>query len=126
VVGSAPAAPAAPPPAGAGLVPECLQDLYEQLDNALAAWGEVEVAPLQYYIAYRRLVNVASVIFRPKHGAILAYLRLDPDPVELEEGFIRNMRGIGHLGTRDLEVRLVSAADLAKAALLIRRTFEAA
>lgn len=112
--------------ADAGLVPECLQDLYAELDEALTAWGEVEVVPLKHYIAYRRLVNVASVIFRPKHEAILVYLRLDPDSVELEEGFTRDMPGIGHLGTGDLEVRIVSAAGLEKAAPLIRRAFEAA
>ncbi|MFF6835739.1 DUF5655 domain-containing protein [Streptomyces sp. NPDC012438] len=126
VVGSAPAAPATPAPTGVGLVSESLRDLYAELDEALTAWGEVEVAPLRHYIAYRRLVNVASVIFRPKHEAILVYLRLDPDSVVLEEGFTRDMRGIGHLGTGDLEVRLVSAADLEKAAPLIRRAFEAA
>ncbi|MFI9208546.1 DUF5655 domain-containing protein [Streptomyces sp. NPDC053253] len=126
VVGSAPAAPATPSPTGACLVPESLRDLYAELDEALTAWGEVEVAPLRHYIAYRRLVNVASVIFRPKHEAILVYLRLDPDSVVLEEGFTRDMRGVGHLGTGDLEVRLASAADLEKAAPLIRRAFEAA
>ncbi|MFD8883058.1 DUF5655 domain-containing protein [Streptomyces erythrochromogenes] len=126
VVGSAPAAPATPSPTGAGLVPESLRDLYAELDEALTAWGEVEVAPLRHYIAYRRLVNIASVIFRPKHEAILVYLRLDPDSVVLEEGFTRDMRGVGHLGTGDLEVRLASAADLEKAAPLIRRAFEAA
>ncbi|MGW7540013.1 DUF5655 domain-containing protein [Streptomyces sp. NPDC054770] len=123
---SARAAPAVPSPTGASRVPECLRGLYGELDEALTAWGEVEVAALQHYIAYRRLVNVASVIFRPKHEAILVYLRLDPDSVELEEGFTRDMRGIGHLGTGDLEVRVVSAADLEKVAPLIRRAFEAA
>lgn len=126
VAGSAPAAPVNPPSAGAGLVPECLRDLYAELDDALTAWGEVEVARLRHYIAYRRLVNVASVLFRPKHEAILVYLRLDPDTVESEEGFTRDMQGIGHLGTGDLEVRLASAAGLEKAAPLIRRAFEAA
>ncbi|MFF5345302.1 hypothetical protein ACFY4H_32130 [Streptomyces althioticus] len=126
VVDSAPTAPATPVPTVVGLVPECLRDLYTELDEALTAWGEVEVAPLRHYIAYRRLVNVASVIFRPKHEAILTYLRLDPDTVQLEEGFTRDMRGIGHLGTGDLEVRLVSAADLGKAAPLTRQAFEAA
>ncbi|MGV9318173.1 DUF5655 domain-containing protein [Streptomyces sp. NPDC003660] len=125
-VDSAPATPVAPSPSGVGLVPECLRDLYAELDDALTAWGEVEVAPLRHYIAYRRLVNIASVIFRPKHEVILVYLRLDPDTVTLEEGFTRDMRGIGHLGTGDLEVRLASAADLEKAAPLIRRAFEAA
>ncbi|MFD0624280.1 DUF5655 domain-containing protein [Streptomyces sanglieri] len=124
VVDSVPTAPAIP--SGGGVVPECLRDLYAELDEALTAWGEVEVASLRHYIAYRRLVNVASVIFRPKHEAILVYLRLDPDTVELEEGFTRDMRGIGHLGTGDLEVRVVSAADLEKATPLIRRAFESA
>ncbi|MFF3257857.1 DUF5655 domain-containing protein [Streptomyces sp. NPDC002932] len=116
----------APSPAGSILVPECLRDLYAEVGDALTAWGEVEVAPLRHYIAYRRLVNVASVIFRPKHEAILVYLRIDPDMVGLEEGFTRDMRGIGHLGTGNLEVRLASTADLEKAAPLIRRAFEAA
>ncbi|MFD9048180.1 hypothetical protein [Streptomyces zaomyceticus] len=80
-------------------MPDSLRDLYAELDEALSAWGEVEVALLRHYIAYRRLVNVASVIFRPKHEAILVHLRLDPDSVALEEGFTRDMRGIGHLGT---------------------------
>ncbi|MFD9400318.1 DUF5655 domain-containing protein [Streptomyces sp. NPDC060011] len=115
---SAPATPSA--------APACLQDLYAELDEALTAWGEVEVAPLRHYIAYRRMVNLASVIFRPKHEVILVYLRLDPDTVALEEGFSRNMRGIGHLGTGDLEVRISSAADLEKAGPLIRWAFEAA
>jgi predicted transport protein len=123
---SVPAAPATSAPTGPGLVPECLRDLYAELDDALTAWGEVEVAPLRHYIAYCRLVNVASVIFRPKHEVILVYLRLDPDTIPLEGGFTRDVRGIGHLGTGDLEVRLASTADLEKAAPLIRRAFEAA
>ncbi|WP_431035600.1 DUF5655 domain-containing protein [Streptomyces sp. P6-2-1] len=106
--------------------PACLEDLYGELDEALTAWGEVEVTPLQHYIAYRRLVNIASVLFRPGHKVILTYLRLDPDTVELEEGFARDMRGIGHLGTGDLEVRIGSPATLEKAQPLIRRAFEAA
>ncbi|MGW7169924.1 DUF5655 domain-containing protein [Streptomyces sp. NPDC054884] len=108
------------------IVPACLQDLYAELDEALTTWGEVEVAPLRHYIAYRRMVNLAKVIFRPKHEVIVVYLRVDPDTVELEEGFSRDMRGIGHLGTGDLEVRISSASDLEKAGTLIRRAFEAA
>jgi predicted transport protein len=106
-------------------VPEGLRDLYGELDEALTAWGEVEVARLHHYIAHRRMVNRASVLFRPSHRVILVYLTLDPDTVELEEGFTRDMRGIGHLGTRDLEVRIASTADLDKAGPLIQRAFEA-
>ncbi|MFD9427341.1 MULTISPECIES: DUF5655 domain-containing protein [unclassified Streptomyces] len=123
---SVPAAPVVPASAGPNLVPDCLRDLYAELEDALTAWGEVEVAPLRHYIAYRRLVNVASVIFRPKHEAILVYLRLDPSAVMLEESFTRDMRGIGHLGTGDLEVRISSAADLERAGPLLRQAFETA
>ncbi|MFD7735350.1 hypothetical protein ACFV6F_33820, partial [Kitasatospora phosalacinea] len=107
-------------------VPECLRALYGELDEVLTASGEVEVVPLKHYVAYRRLRNVASVIFRSSvsHRAMLVYLPLDPDTVELEEGFTRDMRGIGHLGTGDLEVRIASPADLAKAAVLIERAVQ--
>ncbi|MFJ7275410.1 DUF5655 domain-containing protein [Kitasatospora sp. NPDC098663] len=107
-------------------VPECLRELYGELDEALTAVGELEVVVLKHYIAYKRLLNVASVVFRPSpsHRALLVYLRLDPDTVELEEGFTRDVRGIGHLGTGDLEVRVVSSADVEKAVPLIRRAVE--
>ncbi|WP_245936181.1 DUF5655 domain-containing protein [Streptomyces cahuitamycinicus] len=107
-------------------VSDDLRALYAELDEVLTASGEVEVDTKQHYIAYRRMVNIASVIFRRKHEAILVYLRVDPDTVALEEGFSRDMRGIGHLGTGDLEVRISSAACLEKAGPLIRRAFEAA
>ncbi|MFD5627135.1 hypothetical protein [Streptomyces sp. NPDC127072] len=99
-------------------VSDDLRALYVELDEVLTASGEVEVDAKQHYIA--------SVIFRRKHEAILIYLRVDPDTVVLEEGFSRDMRGIGHLGTGDLEVRISSAACLEKAGPLIRRAFEAA
>ncbi|MFJ6381364.1 hypothetical protein ACIQI7_15395 [Kitasatospora sp. NPDC092039] len=109
-----------------GDVPECLRDLYGELDEALTAAGELEVVVLKHYIAYKRLLNVASVVFRPSpsHRALLVYLRLDPDTVELEEGFTRDVRGIGHLGTGDLKVRIASSADVEKAVPLIRRAVE--
>ena len=105
--------------------PACLQDLYGELDEMLTAWGEVEVAALRHYIAYRRMVNLASVVFRPKRELILVYLRIAPATISLEEGFSRDMRGIGHHGTGDVEVRISSAADLEKAGPLIRRAFAA-
>nr|WP_239070768.1 MULTISPECIES: hypothetical protein [unclassified Streptomyces] len=70
-------------------------------------------------------MNIASVVFRPKQEAVLVYLKVDPETVELEAGFSRDMRGIGHLGTGDLEVRIASASDLEKAGPLIRRAFAA-
>ncbi|CAN3978192.1 FIG01124955: hypothetical protein [Kitasatospora purpeofusca] len=42
----------------------------------------------------------------------------------LEEGFTRDVRGRGHLGTGDLEVRIASSRDVEKAVPLIRRAVE--
>ncbi len=111
---------------GVVAVPECLRELYGEVDEALCAWGEVEVVPLRHYIAYRRMRNLGSVVFRPSLGQVLVTLRLDPDTVELEEGFTRDLRGIGHLGTGDLEVKVSSAEDVERASPLFRRAFEAA
>ncbi|MET8061967.1 hypothetical protein ABZV33_35485, partial [Streptomyces microflavus] len=51
----------------------------QSCSSSLTARGEVEVevTALRHYIAYRRLMNVASVLLRPRHEAILVYLRLD-------------------------------------------------
>ncbi|MFE4826786.1 DUF5655 domain-containing protein [Streptomyces sp. NPDC056672] len=93
-------------PARAALdaAPASLRALYGELDEMLTASGEVEVDVKLHYIAYRRLVNVACVIFRPKNEEVLVYLKVDPDTVTLEEGFSRDMRGIGHHGTQGFVV----------------------
>ncbi|WP_234323024.1 hypothetical protein [Streptomyces sp. NRRL S-350] len=46
-------------------VPGCLRELYGELDEVLTSAGELEVVVLKRYIAYRRMLNVASVVFRP-------------------------------------------------------------
>lgn len=79
------------------LTPECLRGLFAEVDETLTAWDEAMV-PLRHYIASRRLVNVASVLFCPRHQAPLVYPRLAPDTVVLEEGFTRDMFGAGCLG----------------------------
>ncbi|WP_435647800.1 hypothetical protein [Kitasatospora purpeofusca] len=63
-------------------VPESLRELYGELDEVLTSAGDLEVVVLKHCIAYKRLLNVASVIFRtsPRYRAVLVYLRLDPSP----------------------------------------------
>ncbi|GAA3030401.1 hypothetical protein GCM10020000_03900 [Streptomyces olivoverticillatus] len=54
------------------------------------------------------------------------YLRADPDEFDLVDGLTRNVRGTGHHGTGDLEVRLRSEADLERVGGMIRRSYEVA
>ncbi|MFJ9841573.1 hypothetical protein ACIRYZ_14070 [Kitasatospora sp. NPDC101155] len=82
---------------------------------------------LKHYIAYRRMLNVASAILQPSPstGRSWCICGWTQTTVELEEGFTRDVRGIGHLGTGgDLEVRIASSADVEKAVPLIRRAVE--
>jgi hypothetical protein len=50
------------------IVPDGLRDLYGELDEAFTARGEVEVAPLRHYIAYRRMVNRPRSSSAPRTG----------------------------------------------------------
>ncbi|MGX9922932.1 DUF5655 domain-containing protein [Streptomyces sp. NPDC002248] len=99
-------------------VPACLADLYKEVRDMLCE-RDIEVRPTRTYIAFRGLANVASVVFRPRSQQILLNLSLCPDDYTMGDGFTRDMRGIGHHGTGDLQVRIRSTADLERARPLI-------
>ena len=60
---------------------------------------DVQVKTLKFYVAFKRLKNFVTVEVRPSANTLLAYAKLDPDSVELEKGFTRDVRKIGHWGT---------------------------
>ncbi|MEU9122809.1 transporter [Streptomyces sp. NPDC048506] len=106
--------------------PQVLQDLYADLDEALLSHEDVQKETQLHYIAYRRIKNVATVRVQPRNRMLVVNLKLDPDAVELEGGFSRDVRGLGCLGIKDgVEVRIRSREDLARAGGLIRRSVEA-
>ena len=51
-------------------------------------------------------------------------MKLDPDTVQLEDGFIKDMRNIGHWGTGDLEIEIRKVEQLARVKQLITKCFE--
>jgi predicted transport protein len=103
-----------------------LQALYADLDALLLGLGDdVAMAVTKYYFAYRRLRNIACVELRLQTNSLVVFLRVDPDTVEIEEGFLRDVRRVGHLGTGDLEVRISTADDLKRAVPLIEMAYEA-
>ena len=103
-----------------------LLDLYEELRAYLAALGDdVQEKTLRFYVAFKRIKNFACVEVRPSKGALQVFLKVDPDSIELEEGFSRDVRNIGHFGTGDLEVTITNQADLDKAKALIQASYDA-
>jgi len=104
-----------------------LKDLYGELDAFLVALGDdVSTKTLKLYFAYRRIKNFACVEVHPVSKEILVYVKVNPDSLELVEGFTRDVRSIGHFGTGDLEIRLRGSADLEAAKALLVTSYEGA
>jgi len=102
-----------------------LSDLYAELEAYLEALGDdVTKKTLKNYFAFRRLKNFACVEVHPQSNNLLVYLKVDPDAVELQPGFSRDVRSIGHFGTGDLELRVVDRQALANALPLVQRSYE--
>ena len=103
-----------------------LSDLYTDLENFLLGLGDdVTKKTLRFYFAFRRIKNFACVEVKTGLNLLRVYLKIDPDTLELEEGFTRDVRGVGHFGTGDLEVTIKSHEDLERAKPLLLRSYEA-
>jgi len=101
-----------------------LRDRYEAVASYLSALGDdVTVKVTDFYVAFRRIKNFACVDVRNQVGKILIYVKVDPDTVELEPGFIRDVRRISHYGTGDLEITIAGDADLEKSKPLLDRAY---
>lgn len=104
-----------------------LVDLYEAVKAFLVALGDdVQVKVLDNYVAFRRLKNFACVEIKPQIRHIKIYVKVDPDSIELEEGFSRDVRNIGHYGTGDLEILIRNADNFNRAKTLIEKSYDGA
>ncbi|HUT59177.1 MAG TPA: DUF5655 domain-containing protein [Phycisphaerae bacterium] len=102
-----------------------LRELYGAVrDHMLDLGDDVQERILNWYIAYKRLKNIACVQLKTQSSSLLMWLPLDPGTVNLEEGFSRDVRDVGHHGTGDLELTVRSLEDLEKAKPIIQRSFE--
>lgn len=102
-----------------------LKELYSAVrDYMLDLGDDVQERVLNWYIAYKRLKNIACVQLKTQSNSLLMWLPIDPDAVTLEEGFSRDVRGVGHHGVGDVEVAMRSLEDLEKAKPLIELSFE--
>jgi predicted transport protein len=100
-----------------------LQDLFASLEGYIMSLGDdVQRKDLKVYIAFKRIRNFAAVeVYKDK---LLMHLSLNPDHVDLVEGFTRDVRKIGHWGTGDLEVWVRNRVDLERAKPLIKQAHD--
>lgn len=106
--------------------PADLRDKFEALKAFLLALGDdVQLKVQKYYFAFRRIKNFACIEVHPQTMRILLFVKVDPTSIQLEKGFTRDVRNIGHYGTGDLEISIQSNADLERAKPLVLKSYEA-
>lgn len=99
--------------------------LYDSVCDYIASLGDDLVTnQLKMYLAYKKVQNVFCVEVYQKQ--ILVRVKLNPDAVELEDGFTRDMRNKGHYGTGDLEISIKNEKDFYKAKGLLERAYNEA
>ncbi|NIU01665.1 MAG: DUF91 domain-containing protein, partial [Nitrosopumilaceae archaeon] len=77
-----------------------LKDLFESLKSYLLALGDdVQMKELLYYYAFKALRNIATVEVKVQKNCLVVYVNVNPDEVQLEKGFTRDVRNVGHWGT---------------------------
>jgi len=102
-----------------------VKDRFESLKAFAQALGDdVEIKTLKNYFAFKKIKNFASVEVHPQTSKIVVFAKSDFKDVHLEEGFMRDVRNIGHFGTGDLEITIGSNDDLERAKPLIVRSYE--
>ena len=102
-----------------------LQDLFDELRTFLISLGDdVTEKWLLYYVAFKRIRNFVCVEVHPQTAKLSVFVKVDPDTVDLEENFTRDVRDIGHLGTGDLEISLRTREDFERAKPLLLRSYE--
>lgn len=102
------------------------KDLYEEIKAYLLAMGDdVQFKVLKFYFAFKRIKNFACVEVHTGTGKLLVYVKVDPESIDLESGFTRDVKKTGHFGTGDLEITIGSLTDFEKAKPLLLKSYEA-
>jgi len=101
-------------------------DLFEAVKTFLMGLGEdVQVNILRYYFAFKRIKNFACVEIQNRSAKIQIFAKVDPESIELVDGFTQDVRDVGHFGTGDLKITIGSLEDLERAKPLLEMSYEA-
>ncbi|MGD0031996.1 DUF5655 domain-containing protein [Paenibacillus illinoisensis] len=99
-----------------------LRELYYSIRAYILALGDdVTENQLKLYTAFKKMKNIICVEVYQKQ--ILLHMRLNPGEIELEDGFTRDMRNVGHFGTGDLQIIIKSPEDFKRAENLIDKAY---
>lgn len=104
-------------------VDEKIRLLYETIKDYIMSLGDdVTENELKRYVAFKKIRNFVCMDIG--QSRIRVHLKLDPNTVELEEGFIKDVSGLGHLGTGDVQIHVKNMEDFNKIKYLIDRSYQ--
>ena len=95
-------------------------------DFCLGLGDDVQLRTLKYYFAFKTMRNFCSVEFRNKDKFLKLWVTADVGSLDLQrypEGFCRDVTGIGHWGTGDLEICVKDNRDLKLAMEIIEEIY---
>lgn len=99
--------------------------LYENIRAFLLSLGDdIQEKTLKHYIAFKRIKNFACIVVHPQSERIIVFLKVDPGTIQLEPGFITDVRNKGHWGTGDIELVIKNDGDFEKAKPLMMKSYE--
>lgn len=103
--------------------PQSIQELAIAAQEFIICLDQaIEEAPKKLYVAYRTTQNI--VCMEVQKQKILFFLKLNPSQYPGPLGISRDMRGIGHFGTGDLEITVRNEDDLELLKPLIQKAYE--
>ena len=104
--------------------PPELKELFAELSDYCQSLGDdVSLKTGKNQFLFKRYSNFVCAEIHPRDHELVIYLRIDPSNLEIEKGFTRDMRGTGHWGTGDLEVRIRDRKQLEAAKPLIQASY---
>ena len=93
-----------------------LQSLYTDVERFLTSLGDdVQVKQLKHYKAFRRFRNFASMEIHPGGNEVVLSLKVNIESVNFDDGFVRDVREVGHFGTGNVQTRISDQADFERA-----------
>lgn len=102
---------------------EKIKNIYFSVEDYMLSLGDdITKNQLKLYVAFKKVKNLACVeVYQQK---ILIYLKINPETVNIEKGFTRDVKNIGHYGTGDLEITIKDENDFKKATKLFDMAYE--
>jgi len=91
--------------------PDKIKELFYDINDYVTGLdSSIEVVPKKFYVAYKISQNIVCIDVRKGH--LFLYIKLNPSELEDLPEIARDVSEIGHYGTGDLEIKIMSPEDI--------------